>query len=218
MLITLLKKSFRLEAFRCQRVQRSSPPARRGTRMANPCVRELIFPAHRVGLVPYPGHLKIQQRHALFVRMPSLKLRCFVQRSKNIITSVKTLPRSAELFHPGARVTDQLTSPWPTGRGFSFPDDAECVRFIISANIHRRHLTDEQRDQIGARLVTMQANGDRADAQNACRVGVQSAAALVHSTPARINRARTIERADPDLAQKVINGEISKGAALRQIV
>ena len=105
----------------------------------------------------------------------------------------------------------------PTVEEVDFNSEEECVSFIISTNIHRRHLTDEQRDQIGARLVTMQANGDRADPQNAGRVGVQSAAALVHSTPARIERARTIERADPGLAQKVINGEISKGAALRQI-
>ena len=106
------------------------------------------------------------------------------------------------------------------GWGFSFADDAECVRYIISTNIHRRHLTNEQRDQIGARLVTMQAGGDGgASPQNAGTVGIgiQAAAALVQSTPARIERARTIERADPKLAEKVISGEISKGAALRQI-
>ena len=105
----------------------------------------------------------------------------------------------------------------PAVTDYANADDAECVRYIISTNIHRRHLTDEQRDQIGARLVTMQQGGDRANPHYAGLVGVQSAAAMVQSTPARIERARTIERADPKLAEKVISGEISKGAALRQI-
>ena len=74
----------------------------------------------------------------------------------------------------------------------TFTDDAECVRYIISTNIHRRHLTDEQRDQIGARLVTMQQGGDRANPQNAGLVGVTAAAAMVQSTPARIERARLL--------------------------
>lgn len=73
-------------------------------------------------------------------------------------------------------------------------------------------LTDEQRDQIGARLVTMQ-QGDPAK----CGVSIQDAASMVSSTPTRIERARTIERADPELAQKVISGEISKGKALKVI-
>jgi len=65
--------------------------------------------------------------------------------------------------------------------------------------------------------VTMQQGGDRANPQNAGLVGVQSAAAMVQSTPARIERARTIERADPKLAEKVISGEITKGKALKEI-
>jgi hypothetical protein len=60
-------------------------------------------------------------------------------------------------------------------------------------------LTDEQRDQIGARLVTMQAgsspgsHGGGMSPQNAgtSPIGVKAAAALVNSTPARIERART---------------------------
>jgi len=46
---------------------------------------------------------------------------------------------------------------------------------------------------------------------------VAKADEMVHSTPARIERARTIERADPKLAEKVISGEISKGRALKEI-
>jgi ParB-like chromosome segregation protein Spo0J len=108
----------------------------------------------------------------------------------------------------------------PKIKEMQFADEAAVIAYIISTNMRRRHLTDEQRDQIGARLVTMQAGGDGgASPQNAGTVGigVTAAAAMVHSTPARIERARTIERADPKLAEKVISGEISKGAALRQI-
>jgi ParB-like chromosome segregation protein Spo0J len=105
----------------------------------------------------------------------------------------------------------------PAVEDIDFKSEGECIRYIMSENIHRRHLTDEQRDLIGARLVTMQANGDRGDPQNAGRVGVAAAAAMVHSTPARIERARTIERADPKLADKVIRGEMSKGKAMKEI-
>ena len=105
----------------------------------------------------------------------------------------------------------------PKIKEMQFADEAAVISYIISTNMRRRHLTNEQRDQIGARLVTMQHGGDRANPQNAGLVGVTAAAAMVQSTPARIERARTIERADPKLAEKVISGEISKGAALRQI-
>lgn len=106
----------------------------------------------------------------------------------------------------------------PKLKEVAFVDDGECVRFIVSTNIHRRHLTDEQRDVIGAKLVTMQGQGgDRSNPQNAGCLGVAQAAALVSSTPARIERARTIVRADPELANKVVSGEISKGKALREI-
>jgi hypothetical protein len=64
----------------------------------------------------------------------------------------------------------------------------------------------------------MQQGDNQWSPQNAGgKVGVADAAALVHSTPARIERARTIERADPEMAEKVIRGEISKGKALKEI-
>lgn len=97
----------------------------------------------------------------------------------------------------------------------AYPGVTDVVGFIISANLHRRHLTDEQRDQIGSRLMTMKPNGPRVDPQNAGRVGIAAAAALVQSTPARIERARTIERADPALADRVIKGDLTKGQALQ---
>ncbi len=105
----------------------------------------------------------------------------------------------------------------PRCETMQFADNAECVRYIVSTNLHRRHLTDEQRDQIGARLVTMGQGGDRANPQNAGLIGVDAAAGLVSSTPARIERARTIERADPELAAQVRAGTITKGGALKQI-
>ena len=98
-----------------------------------------------------------------------------------------------------------------------FSDESEIAEYIISTNIERRHLTDEQRDQIGARLVTMQAGNPSLQSPQNAGIGVAAAAALVHSTPARIERARTIERADPALAEQVIKGEISKGKAMKEI-
>ena len=52
------------------------------------------------------------------------------------------------------------------GWGFSFADDAECVRFIISTNIHRRHLTTSQRAMIASELAQLN-HGVRADSSDA---------------------------------------------------
>ena len=42
-----------------------------------------------------------------------------------------------------------------------FADDAAIARFVMSKNIHRRHLTTDQRAAIGAELATMRQGGDR---------------------------------------------------------
>ena len=106
----------------------------------------------------------------------------------------------------------------PKIKEMQFADEAAVISYIISTNMRRRHLTNEQRDQIGARLVTMQSGDNQWSPQNAgTTVGVADAASMVQSTHARIERARTIERSDPALADKVISGEMSKGKALKVI-
>ena len=77
----------------------------------------------------------------------------------------------------------------PKIKEMQFADEAAVISYIISTNMRRRHLTNEQRDQIGARLVTMQ-QGDPAK----CGVTVTAAAAMVQSTPARIERAPNGDR------------------------
>jgi ParB-like chromosome segregation protein Spo0J len=44
----------------------------------------------------------------------------------------------------------------------TFPDDRAVLAFIVSANLHRRHLSETQRAMIAARIATMKS-GARTD-------------------------------------------------------
>ena len=82
----------------------------------------------------------------------------------------------------------------PKIKEMQFADEAAVIAYIISTNMRRRHLTDEQRDQIGARLVTMQAGGDGgASPQNAGTVLCQGILAACPSTRPHLREAPTSE-------------------------
>ncbi|HWJ71914.1 MAG TPA: MT-A70 family methyltransferase [Kaistia sp.] len=87
------------------------------------------------------------------------------------------------------------------------------LAFVISKNLQRRHLTDDQRSMIAARLVTAE-RGRPAD--NAANGGIsrQAAATLLATGEASVERARTVvQRAIPEVASLVDRGEASVRSA-----
>ena len=100
-------------------------------------------------------------------------------------------------------------------------DNAEGIRFIVSTNIRRRHLTESQRAMIASELAKL-GDGQRAMEQGA---GAQiqapamtqaQAADMMQVSRSSVQAARQVQENAPDLAEKVKSGEIkvSKAASM----
>jgi ParB-like chromosome segregation protein Spo0J len=99
----------------------------------------------------------------------------------------------------------------------TFADDDECIRYIISTNIHRRHLTESQRAMIAAELANL-GNGEHqaASIDAAPKVTQPQAADMMQVSRISVQRARVVQQEAPDLAALVKSGEmkVSKAASI----
>lgn len=107
----------------------------------------------------------------------------------------------------------------PKTKAVEFADDAECIRFIISTNIHRRHLTESQRAMIASELAKLGDGinkGKEGASIEAPSLSQDEAAAAMHVSRSSVQRARKVQESAPDLAAKVKSGEIkvSKAASM----
>lgn len=80
--------------------------------------------------------------------------------------------------------------------------EGEPVAFVIAQNIHRRHLTKDERAWIAAKAMELSATADKRG-----RASKVAEAAAVDRRP--VSQARTVLRKAPGLAAKVDAGEIS---------
>ena len=109
--------------------------------------------------------------------------------------------------------------PWTKEMQRDFGDEAEIVRFIVSTNIHRRHLTESQRAMIASELAKLGigANQHKEGAQICAPSMTQDEAAeQMHVSRRSVQAARQVQEQAPDLAAKVKSGEmkVSKAAAI----
>ena len=104
----------------------------------------------------------------------------------------------------------------PKTKDINFTDDAECIRYIISTNVHRRHLTESQRASIAAKLANLD-HGERQDKTCKSATLTQAQAAeQMQVSPRLVAEAKKIQREAPDLAAKIDSGElkVSKAASM----
>jgi len=103
-------------------------------------------------------------------------------------------------------------------------DDAAA--FVVSLNIHRRHLTESQRAMAAAKLANMRRGGDRRSGGDQTAnlqfdipaepapVSVAQAANLLNVSERSVNSARkVVERGADDLVAAVASGRVSVSAA-----
>jgi phage N-6-adenine-methyltransferase len=91
--------------------------------------------------------------------------------------------------------------------------------FIISANLHRRHLTESQRAMVAAKLANMKHGGDRKSDQAASLpvVSQSEAATLLNVSERSVRDAKLIARESPELAAQVASGEKTVHAAKQEL-
>lgn len=96
-------------------------------------------------------------------------------------------------------------------------DDASIVPFVISHNLHRRHLTTAQRAAIAADLATLPRGLTKANRPDG--LSQSEAANLLNVSVKSIKRAKGLKDAAPEIHERVKSGAISAreaAAAVRE--
>jgi len=90
------------------------------------------------------------------------------------------------------------------------------LAYVISLNLHRRHLDESQRSMVAARIATLPWGGDRSKAPIGA-LNQPDAAALLNVARRSVQRARIVQdKAEPEIAKLVDAGKlaVSKAASL----
>jgi ParB-like chromosome segregation protein Spo0J len=107
----------------------------------------------------------------------------------------------------------------PKIKNTEFKSEVDATRFIVSTNIHRRHLTESQRAMIATELAKLGNGvnkGKEAASIEAASLSQDEAADAMQVGRSSVQRARQVAEHAPDLAAKVKSGEmkVSKAAAI----
>lgn len=101
-------------------------------------------------------------------------------------------------------------------------DAGELVKFVLSLNLHRRHLNESQRAMVAARIATLGDGNPHFKAKNATSpigevaVAAPEAAKAMSVSIQSVTRARKVrDRGIPELATAVDRGDVSVAAASR---
>ncbi len=91
------------------------------------------------------------------------------------------------------------------------------LAFVVSQNLTRRHLTDDQRAAIAAEIATATAGGDRGHVDNSSisksGTTVEQAADVFKVHPKQVRRAKRVRTESPAAFKKVKAGKLSLNAA-----
>jgi hypothetical protein len=91
-------------------------------------------------------------------------------------------------------------------------EDSGLVAFVVSLNLHRRHLNESQRAMVAARIANL-SHGQRADRVEGS-IDTSTAADLLNVGEASVKRARKVqERGGPELVHAVESGDVAVSAA-----
>ena len=110
---------------------------------------------------------------------------------------------------------------WPDGGGLRHPfhlfveaHDGDPLAWVLSRNLHRRHLSESQRAMVAAKLATM-PRGRPAENSSIEPITTARAAELLNVGDASIKRAKSVrEHGVPDLVAAVESGEVAVSAAM----
>lgn len=95
----------------------------------------------------------------------------------------------------------------------------EPVSYVVSKNLHRRHLNETQRGTIGDKIANMR-QGERNDIEpiaNLQKVSLNQAADLVNVSKRTISNVRKVRQEAPELMPKLESGEMTAHEAVKII-
>ena len=101
-------------------------------------------------------------------------------------------------------------------------DGDDPVRYVMSANVHRRHLNTSQRAVVAAQLTSLRRGGDRSKAQ-ICGLNHAQAAEQLNVSPRLVDKASALlnaandGRVDPEVVEAVRDGNMRLEQASKEI-
>jgi ParB-like chromosome segregation protein Spo0J len=91
--------------------------------------------------------------------------------------------------------------------------DVELVPFVVSLNVHRRHLNESQRAMVAEKIANAR-QGERRDLVEISTMTQTDAAELLNVSRETVSKARKVAtQGVPELAERVISGEIAVSTA-----
>lgn len=101
----------------------------------------------------------------------------------------------------------------PTSREYQ-GDESSLVGFVVSLNLHRRHLDESQRAMVAGKLANLERGANQHASIDASTVTQTQAAELLNVSRKSVQRAREVlDNGTPDLVAAVERGEVSVSAA-----
>jgi N6-adenosine-specific RNA methylase IME4 len=97
-----------------------------------------------------------------------------------------------------------------------YPGD-NPLSYVISKNLHRRHLNETQRAVVASKMETMKHGGDRQDANLHLELTRTEAAAKLNVSPRTVASVKQVERDAPELIPQMERGEMTVNQAITQI-
>lgn len=101
----------------------------------------------------------------------------------------------------------------PTFRDMDFTSDEEILSFVLSQNLHRRHLDESQRAMVAAKIATMK-EGRPSLTRQICLVSQDEAASLLNTSSRSVRSAKAIiEKGSEDLIALAEKGDVPVSVA-----
>lgn len=135
-------------------------------------------------------------------------------KRRGLIESIKRVRVGRELLVLDGRNRLRACKDAGVAPRFEDVDGKDPVAYVISANLHRRHLNGSQRAMVAARIANLGHGGDRSSGRSAaCSQG--DAAVLVGTSERSVRSARAVvERAVPEVVRAVERGALAVDAAV----
>ncbi len=94
------------------------------------------------------------------------------------------------------------------------PSSDDPLVYVLSHNLHRRHLSTSQRAMIAAKIATLSHGGDRRSTDQDANLRLETAASLLNVSPRSVNSAKkVIEHGSKAVQKAVEQGNLAVSAA-----
>lgn len=150
------------------------------------------------------------------VRDPIYLLDGRILDGRNRYRALRALRASGEPRGPGWGVyegepvgdedLDPAASLWPFEK-YSPAENGDALAFVISKNLHRRHLDDRQRASVAAKIANLRQGGDRTKPPIG-GLTTEQAAEMLNVAPRQVERARAVH----EHGVEELRGALDRGA------